>query len=74
MRSALQRKVWHVDFFLLFVFLLGLSLRSLGGMGYVRTLGGGGGRIVFLGYCSNYRDTNWRRKSTERRYDVSIDV
>ena len=29
MRSALQRKAWHVDFFLLFVFLLGLSLPLL---------------------------------------------
>ena len=45
MRSALQGKIWHVDFFLHFVFLLGLSLRFLEEwVMYV----GGGGRIVFL--------------------------
>ena len=46
MRSALQRKVWHVDFFLLFVFLLGLSLRFL--EEWVMCVVGEGGRIVFL--------------------------
>ena len=60
MRSALQGKIWHVDFFLLFVFLLGLSLRFL--EEWVMYVVGGGGRIVFLGYCLTYFGHKLKKK------------
>ena len=72
MRSALQRKVWHVDFFLLFVFLLGLSLRFL--EEWVMYVVGGGGRIVFLGYCLTYFGHKLKKKSDRGLCCVSVDV